>query len=180
VINLVNSKKKAWLWINILGGAAVIGSYIFGFVTHPDASEILWGGVPAGIRPFYTLGMILAAISYLVIAYFLLRANEPEIKIFGRYSFGFFNILYPVILIPSALWMPLTFLAIEKASPILASLVKADLAMVAAGSLALFYTILKIRLSFSSWYLFPVLASVGFCFQTVILDAIVWAYFFRV
>ena len=176
-----HSKKTDWIYINILGGVAVIGSYVYGFLTHPNASDVLWGGVPAGFRPFYTAGMVLAAVGYLVLSFFLLRLDEHETKIAGRFGFGLFNILYLVILIASALWMPLTLAAIGNASSILAGLVKIDLAVVAAGALGLFYALWNIQPRHSALsHLIMLLACIGFCLQTVILDAIVWAFFFRV
>ncbi len=178
---MVHSKKMAWIWINVLGGAAVIGSYIYGFLAYPNAAEGLWGGVPAGFRPYYSVGMVLAAVGYLVVSFFLLRLDESETRISNRFGFGIFNVLYLIILIPSAFWMPLTLLAMGKASPVWTGLVKVDLAFVAGGSLGLLYAILNSwpRRSAAS-HLIAVLSCVGFCFQTVILDAIVWSFFFRV
>ena len=37
-------QRKAMAWINILGGAAVLGSYAQGLLTHPAAGEALSGG----------------------------------------------------------------------------------------------------------------------------------------
>jgi len=53
--------------------------------------------------------------------------------------------------------------------------------VVAAGALGLFYALLNIQPRHSaSSHLIVNLACIGFCLQTVILDAIVWAFFFRV
>ena len=41
------------LIINIIGGIAVIGSYIFGIKAQPGGANALWGGVPPNIRPVY-------------------------------------------------------------------------------------------------------------------------------
>ncbi len=46
------------LLINILGGAAVLGSYTFGILAHPNASQVLWGEVPESIHPFYIANML--------------------------------------------------------------------------------------------------------------------------
>ena len=50
------------LIINILGGAAVIGSYVFGLNGQSGGANVLWGGVPNNIRPVYTVSMILSAL----------------------------------------------------------------------------------------------------------------------
>ena len=60
------SQQIIILVINIIGGIAVIGSYIFGLHgAGPNAANALWGGVPSAIRPVYGASMILAAIGYL-------------------------------------------------------------------------------------------------------------------
>ena len=65
------------LWINLLGGAAVLGSYAHGLATHPEGGEALWGGVLPQLRPLYTAGMLLAALGYLAFTYFLLVHLDP-------------------------------------------------------------------------------------------------------
>ena len=39
------------LIINVIGGAAVIGSYVLGLSGQSGGADVLWGGVPTGIRP---------------------------------------------------------------------------------------------------------------------------------
>ena len=68
----MNRKKLILMLINIIGGSAVIGSYIWGFRTTPDASLILWGSVPVRIRLLYTVGMFLAAGGYFAFLNFIL------------------------------------------------------------------------------------------------------------
>lgn len=50
----------------------MIGSYVLELTSHPGAVDALWGGVPRSIRPYYSAGMILAAIGYFAFTYFLL------------------------------------------------------------------------------------------------------------
>jgi len=105
------------LIINLLGGAAVLGSYAHDVRTHPNAMDTLWGGVPASMRSFYTVGMVLAAAGYFAFVYFVLfRLNPTATRLGDRLGFGTFNALFAAILIPSALWMPLTFTAVEVSS----------------------------------------------------------------
>jgi hypothetical protein len=178
---MVQRKKAQWLIINLLGGTAVIGSYLWGFLTRPEAADVLWGGVPAGLRPSYTAWMPLAAAGYLVFSFFLLRAEQVEVQVAGRFGFGIFNLLYLLILIPSALWMPLTLLAVDRASALALWLVRVDLALVALGGLGLLLAFLTLQpRKPESMHLLAVLGVVAFCFQTVILDAIVWVAYFRV
>jgi hypothetical protein len=174
-------KKTAWIFINIFGGIAVIGSYVLGFLTHPDASNILWGGVPSSIRPLYTFNMFFAAAGYLICFYFILRLNPDEIKVFGHFGFGIFSVLYLAILLPSALWMPLTLLAVERASQLLVWLVRVDLVLVGVGSLGVLLALLNIRPRYSGVLrILAILGGVVLSLQTAILDAIVWSSFFYI
>jgi hypothetical protein len=178
----MNAKKWLMVFINLLGGGGVIGSYIWGFQTHPNAGQALWGGVPDSIRPFYTAGMVLAATGYFAFTYFILfRLDPSETRVFTRFSFGLFNILYAAILIPSALWMPLTLFALEGSSLGVVWAVRIVLAMVGLASVALLFALLKVEPRLPRWaHRLAVAGCMGFCLQTAILDAIVWVAFFRV
>jgi hypothetical protein len=178
----MNAKKWLTLFINLLGGGAVIGSYIWGFLTHPNAGQALWGGVPDSIRPFYTAGMFLAATGYFAFTYFILfRLNPSETRVLDRFPFGLFNVLYAAILIPSALWMPLTLFALEGPSLGLLWTVRIVLAVVGLASVGLLFALLKVEPRLPRWaYQLAVAGCVGFCLQTAILDAIVWVAFSKV
>ena len=58
------------LIVNIVGGSAVIGTYIFGLNVQAGGANVLWGGVPESIRPVYGVSMILAALGYFAFIYF--------------------------------------------------------------------------------------------------------------
>jgi len=178
----MNAKKRLMLFINLLGGGGVIGSYVWGFLTHPNAGQALWGGVPDSIRPFYTAGMFLAATGYFAFTYFILfRLNPSETRVFNRFPFGLFNVLYAAILIPSALWMPLTLLALEGSSLGFFWAVRIVLALVGLASVSLLFALLKVEPRLPRWaHRLAVAGCVGFCLQTAILDAIVWVAFFKV
>jgi hypothetical protein len=178
----MNAKKWLMLLINLLGGGGVIGSYIWGFLTRPNARQALWGGVPDSIRPFITAGMFLAAAGYFAFTYFILfRLNPTDTRVLGRFSFGLFNVLYAAILIPSALWMPLTFWALEGSSLGLLWAVRIDLAAVGLASVSLLIALLKVEPRLPRWaHRLAVAGCVGLCLQTTVLDAIVWVAFFKV
>ena len=167
--------------INIIGGIVVLGSYVLGILTNPNAGQVLWGGIPQSIRPFYTAGMFLAATGYFAFTYFLLfRLNPQDTHVTSRLGFGLFNILYALILFPSALWMPLTFLAIEQSSLLLVWVVRLVLVVVGAASICLFIALLKVIPRKPLWaYRIAMAGVVAFCVQTAILDAIIWGAFFR-
>ena len=178
----MSAKKWLMLFINLLGGGGVIGSYIWGFLTHPNAGQALWGGVPDSIRPFYTAGMFLAAAGYFAFTYFIFFPLNPgETRVFSRFSFGFFNVLYAAILIPSALWMPLTLFALEGPSLGFVWALRIVLAMVGLASIGLLIALLNVEPRLPRWaHRLAVAGCVGFCLQTAILDAIVWPAFFKV
>jgi hypothetical protein len=59
------------LVINIIGGSAVVGSYVHGISTHAGGSSALWGGIPETLKPIYMLNMLLAATGYLILTIFM-------------------------------------------------------------------------------------------------------------
>lgn len=178
----MHSKKWLMLLVNIIGGAAVLGSYSLGILTHLNAGQILWGEVPESIRPYYTANMLLAAMGYFTFIYFILfRLNPVKTRVAGRFGFRLFTALFAGILIPSALWMPLTFLAVERSSLALVWAVRIMLWLVGLASLALFYAILKVEPRNPLWaQRVALVGSIAFCIQTAFLDAIVWIFFFRI
>jgi hypothetical protein len=177
---MIRTKKQSWILINILGGAAVIGSYILGFLTRPVETGMLWGGVPAQLKPLYTTNMLLAATGYLVFSIFILLTKQDEVTVAGRFGFGSFLVLYLLVLIPSALWMPLTILAIGQSSQVLLWLVRVDLLVVALASLGILVALISMQPRRPAWFhVLAVIGGLAFCFQTVILDAVVWSILFR-
>lgn len=167
--------------INIIGGSMVIGSYIWGFRTTPDASQILWGGVPARIRSLYTAGMFLAAAGHFAFLNFiLLRLKAETTTVFYRYGYGVFNLIFVGILIPSALWMPLSLAYLNHPAAGLLWTIRMVLWLVALSSLALLAALMTVQPRQPKWaHLLAIIGSAAFCFQTVLLDAIVWVVFFR-
>jgi hypothetical protein len=177
-------KKYQWLLlaINLLGGSAVLGSYILWLNGYPGAVDALWGGVPESIRPFYSAGMLLAAAGYFAFTYFLLFRMDPaKVKVFNCCDPRIFHGLYLGILIPSALWMPATFWAIANPSNLAIWVVRGVLILAAIFSIGLLVALLGTRPRDPAWaHTLAVIGSVCFCIQTVILDAVVWGMAFRI
>jgi hypothetical protein len=169
------SRRSLW-WINILGGSAVLASYAHGLASNPLTRGEVWGGVPDSLRPLYTVSMLLAAAGYFAFSHFIFFRLDPTKT---RIGFGAFGVLYALILIPSALWMPLTFAMLEAPSDELWWAIRLTLGLVGVGSLGLLSALLTVRSSGAAgarWV--AVVGSVAFCFQTAILDALVWPSFF--
>jgi hypothetical protein len=169
--------------INVVGGIMVLGSYAHGLITHPANRDAIWGGVPETIKPLYTANMLFAAAGYLAFTYFILfRLNPDNAQLANLSGYKVFYIIYALILFPSALWMPLTYAALDHpGSSLCYWAVRITLAIVGLASLALLGVLLSLHSSESSpTYWLAVAGSVFFCIQTAVLDAIVWSAYFRV
>ena len=176
----MHPQKRTMILVNVGGGVAVLGSYAYGLLTHPNAGEVLWGGVPETLRPLYSASMLSATLGYFAFTGFLLFAVDPDrVRIAGRFGFGLFNVLYALMLAASALWLPLTFAAVEDPGNAIWILTRLDLGVVATASAALLIALLlhEPRRPLAP-YALAVLGLVAFSFQTVILDAIVWPAYF--
>lgn len=176
----MHSKKRTTLWLNVIGGIAVLGSYAYGLATRVDAGRALWGGVPASLQQFYTPAMLLAAMGYFFFTFFLLfRVDADHARIGGRLGYGWFNVCFALVLFPSALWLPLTFMMVDRPDPLLWATIRLVLALVALGSLGLLASLLTLDPPRpKAAHRLAVIGAVMFCVQTVLLDALVWPTFF--
>jgi hypothetical protein len=172
--------RRSLLLINLLGGIAVLGSYAHGLLTHPGSGGQVWGGVPEALRPLYTVSMLLAAAGYFAFSFFVFFRLDPErTRVGGRFGFGAFHAIYALILLPSALWMPLTFAMIESPGPLLWAAIRGVLALVGVGSLALVAAVSSARPADAPLARGAAVAgALAFAFQTAVLDALVWPAFF--
>ncbi|OGN96326.1 MAG: hypothetical protein A2Y89_02970 [Chloroflexi bacterium RBG_13_51_18] len=175
---------QQWILLAIMAvcGAAVIGSYIHGFSTHPGSAETLWGGVSGGLRTLNYVTMLLAVVGFFAFSYWLFfRINPEQVQIADRFGFWLFFIIFLVILIPSALWMPLTFSYQSHPSTGLWIGVRIVLALVGIGSLALLWAICAIsprETGIAYW--FAVGGAAAFSVQTAVMDTFIWPAFFTV
>ena len=177
----MGTQQIVLLVINILGGAAVIGSYIIGLNGQPGGANALWGGVSTGLRPIYGISMILSALGYLAFLYFVLfRVKPEEVLIGGRVNFSLFYALFLIILVASAFWMPLTNMYIANPGTGIWITVRIVLALVGIASIGLFLALLSLQSKTSGAdYWLALVGSGYFAFHTAILDAIVWAALFK-
>jgi len=169
------------LAVNVVGGLAVLGSYAWGLMTHPGQADALWGGVPAAWRPWYGLSMLPAALGYLVFASYLLFRVDPDATSFpGGLPYGALIVPFVMILLPSALWMPLTFRFVEAGGEGLWIGIRVALSLVGLGALSLLVMLAGIqpRVHPVHWGL-SVAGAVAFLFQTGVLDALAWTARFR-
>jgi len=169
------------LIINIIGGIAVIGSYIYGFNAQSGGANVLWGGVPSSVRMVISISLIIATFAYLAFLYFILFQLTPsEVKIAGRFNYSLFYAIFIGILLPSAFWMPLTNLYATNMSTGVWIAIRAVLILVGLSAIALAWALLSLQTREPAVaYWAAVAGSVYFAFHAGVLDAIIWAAFFR-
>ena len=171
----MHPKRHSLLWLNALGGAAILGSYAWGLGSSAELGASLWGGVPESARGIYTLNMFLAAAGYFLFTpYILFRLPPDTTRIAGRFGFGLFHVLYGLVLLPSALWLPLTAHMIGQPSAAAWLAVRIDLALVALGSVGLLASLLVLPSDAPRGRTWAVIGLIPFCLQTAVLDAVVW------
>lgn len=177
----MDGQSIALLLINLLGGAAVIGSYVVGLRGASGGSSALWGGVSERLRPVYTVSMVLSAVGYLAVLFLLFFKLDPgEVTIGGRSGF---TLLYPIfllILLPSAAWMPLTKRYVGRPGTGTWIAVRVVLLVVGLASIALAWALLTVDPDdHDAAYWAAVVGSCYFAFHTFVLDALLWAALFR-
>ena len=175
----MHPQKKAWLIINVVGGVAVLGSYVHGLATHPETRGELWGSMPVELQAVYNVTMWLAAAGYFFFSYyFFVRTDAEEVR-FGGFGFALVNALYALIMVTSALWLPLTFAYLDAPSNALWLTVRIDLFGVAAGSIGLIVALFVMRPRAEGRAgVLAVLGLLLFLLQTAFLDPVVWPQFF--
>jgi hypothetical protein len=174
----MQKQKIILLLINLIGGTAVIAGYVLGLRAHPGQTGALWGGVPTGIRPFYAVNMLFAAAGYLAI-FFILLLRVDSSAVIGKLPFWIFNLLYLFILIPSALWMSLTFSVAYGYTLGRWLAVVTVLALTGLASIGLLASVIALhpRLP-SGLYWITVAGGIFLVLQTAVLDGIVWTAYY--
>jgi hypothetical protein len=176
---IMHPQKKIMLLINLIGGIAVLGSYAWGLTSHPGSGNELWGRVPQWLRLLSTADMFLAALGYLTFTAFLLVLDLETTQINLQAGFKAFNVLYSAILVPSALWMPLTYSYLAYPNSLIWLMDRLVLFIVGFASLGMLSALLNIKPRRPAWFFW--LAFTGAIFlviQTALLDALVWTTFF--
>jgi hypothetical protein len=169
------------LVLNVFGGAAVIGSYAQGFISHPGNVNVLWGNITGSVRSLYFISMILSALGYFAFIYFvLLSLDPPQVKITGAFGFEVFFVIFAGILLFSSLWMPFTYSYIDSPHSGTWLAIRAVLLLVGLSSCALLWALLSINTKTPSLpYWLAVAGSGYFAFHTLILDGFLWPALYR-
>lgn len=171
--------RTSFLFVNGVGGLAVLGSYAYGLLTQVELRGELWGGVPEGLRGLYTVSMLSATVGYFLFTTYFLKLERSRPIFLNRFGFEWIVALYAAMLLPAALWMPMTFSWLQSPSEPLWWAIRSVLLVTGAASVALLVTLARLP---GRWDWQRTLAAVGataFSFQTAVLDATVWTHFFR-
>jgi hypothetical protein len=171
------SPRRTFVALNVLGGIAVLASYAWGVFLRPESMGALWGGVPEALRPAYQANMLLAALGYFAFTSYVLRLRPAAVRVSLRLGYTTFLVLYALVLLPSALWLPLTVSYVAAPGAPLWVAIRAVLVAVGVGSLGLVAALLALRDPPRGRAL-ALAGLVPFCVQTALLDAIVWPLYF--
>jgi hypothetical protein len=164
------------LVINIIGGAAVLGSYVLGVRGKTGSADRLWGGMPQKVRPVYYGSMLLSAAGYFFFIYFLLFQVKPEtVLIADSLGYWIFYIIFIGMLGFSALWMPLTNKMANEPKASTWFWLRTVLVMVGLFSCALYWAILSIQEgNQGTMFCLAAVGSGYFAFHTTVLDMLIW------
>jgi hypothetical protein len=169
---------QQWILLALITvcGAAVIGSYVHGLSTHPGTAEKLWGNVQGALRITNYITMLLAVAGFLVFTYFIFfRINPEDARIAGMFNYTIFFLIYALILIPSAFWMPLTYAMLANPNPALWVAVRGVLFLAGIGSLCMLGSLLTIQPHIPDFAYWMAVGGAGaFCVQTAVMDAFIW------
>ena len=176
----MHPQKKRLAAIVLLGGIAVLVSYAFIATLDSATRAGLWGDVPEALLPGYAVSMLLGAAGFFAFTYFLFVHVDPgRARIAGRFGYGLFQALYLLILVPSALWLPLTSAMIQQPGSFLWLSIRLVLALVGLGGVVLLLALLSLRPRRPvAAYWLAVAGAVAFCIQTAVLDLFVWTAYF--
>lgn len=161
--------RVAFVAINVVGGAAVLASYVLWLGNPSNDAGALWGTIGGAGRALYTVSMLAAASGYFAFAPFLLRHGDRAPLTFHR-----LDLLLVLVLLPSALWMPLAFEYLDAPSRGLWVTMRAGLLITGGASAAIVHAVWSVRDAPPRARRLALAGALAFTFQTLVLDALVW------
>ena len=162
--------RGAFVVLNVVGGTAVLASYVLWLGNPSNDAGALWGSIGGFGRALYTASMLAAVAGYFAFAPWLLVHGDR-----APLSFHRVNLLLALVLLPSALWMPLAFEYLDVPTRGLWLTMRAGLLITGLASAALVRAVASVPATPGSRTRTLALAGVlAFTFQTLVLDALVW------
>lgn len=166
----MSDRKKLRALISILGPCVLL-SYYVAAQFNTQGIDALWGNIPENIKIYYPIGMLLATIGFFPFTYLtVFKSSHPKQYILP----------YVLILIPSIAWMPLTVSYINDPNEMVWIIIRVVLILVAVGAILIY---IRMKKEFNSkkpkTYLFALIGVIGFIAHTLILDGLLWPYYFK-
>ncbi len=173
----LNTTQKIFLIVTTILGSLVLLSYVLG-LRAGEGADALWGGTPEKIRGVYTASMIVSATAYLIATVFIfMNMNNKELTLPFSLNMNIFIILYAILLVCSAVWIPLINQMVANPSTLIWVLIRASLILVGLSSLAILFLLIKISpRPTGALYWSSVVGMTLFFIHTGILDAFLWPY----
>ena len=174
-------QKIVLIFINIIFGSLVLLSYYKGVNREPELSMKLWGGIPKVLQPYIVASMFISALGYFFFtANFLLNVSPAEVKFLGRFNYWSLFIIYLFILIPSALWIELSFSYMKSGNINTWHYIVSSLYCVGIfSSILLLFTVDTYVDNTPKLYLPSVIGAGLFSFYVLFLDGLIWTFFFH-
>jgi len=166
----MSDRKKLITTIAILGPCVLL-SYYIAAQFNTKGINALWGNIPDNIKVYYPIGMIVATIGFFPFTYLTVFKSDKPKQYF---------VPYLLILIPSILWMPMTVSYINSPNEFTWILIRIVLIIVAIGAILIY---MRMKTEFgaekSTLYLFALIGVLGFIAHTLLLDGLLWPYYFK-
>ena len=171
------SQTNIFVLINVVGGIAVLGSYVLCLMMFPEQREALWGGVVGTTRNIVVISMLFSAAGYLAFLY--ISVFNVSTDLFSEKSLMNGNlilILALTFLLSSTAWMPTSVAFLETSNNLYWNLSVASLWVAAISLIGLFIAVFIT--DFSGASNLPKIISVAglgmITFHCLVFDAIMW------
>ena len=164
--------KKFLVGVTILGLIGVGVSYYLGMRSMPNGLADLWGNTPESVKPLYYITTSLAFIGFALAFIFIVFKTD----LFNYYPISRSVI---VILVAAMLWMP--YVAEMATDPTSFTWMKIRISLLLVGLGAWFFFRRMWLMSGEEYGVWKKLAVVGsgiFFFHTMVMDAILWPYYY--
>jgi len=163
----MNFPNTYFLFIVILGALLLYSYYHFLKKTTADK---LWGRIKGKFRLFYYLSMLISAVGFLLLLYYLYKNNNLTM---GQIDTLYLWILLFIII--SMFWMPFSIEYIVKKSIYVQYSVYFVLFLVALSALMILHTLLNIKdKQFIQERLLAIIGVSYLFFHTFVMDLILW------
>ena len=172
-----------FLFVNIIGGLAVLGGYIICLYCFPAQREMLWGNVQGDMRYAFIISMLLATAGYLAFAYGILLESDPS-EFLSRVldTKQGISILCMIFLLSAASWMPATIAYLKTSNSLWWIISVTSLWVTAISLFAATIIVISSPLAIPSTFhrILTISGISVITFHCLVFDAIIWVYRFHI